>query len=130
MFSDFDHYEKESTKMRDWRFFNLEADWTEIRMKYTEDREITHSFTRLPLFHCPEFVIQPDDISARIRVFESVCSLYFNLFNFSEEKSIGFGQKIWSSEKRVSSVCVEPRLVVSRPFSEKFGVCLTLSFVC
>lgn len=58
--------------MRDWRFFNLEADWTEIRMKYTEERQITFSHCKLPLFHCPDLIIQPDDIATRIRIYEQV----------------------------------------------------------
>lgn len=69
---DFDSYEKESSKMRDWRFFRTEADWCEIRMKYTDDRHITHSYVDLPLFHCPDLVIQPEDSMVRDRIYEEV----------------------------------------------------------
>lgn len=72
IFPDFDHYEKESTKMRDWRFFPFEPDWAEVRMKYTEDRQITNSFADLPLFHCPDLCIQPEDIAVRTRIYEEV----------------------------------------------------------
>lgn len=58
--------------MRDWRFFRVEADWAEIRMKYTSDRHITHSYTNLPLFHCPDLCIDPEDDAIRNRIFEEV----------------------------------------------------------
>ncbi|XP_055305500.1 NADH dehydrogenase [ubiquinone] 1 alpha subcomplex subunit 10, mitochondrial isoform X2 [Sitodiplosis mosellana] len=67
---DFDSYEKESSKMRDWRFFRVEADWCEARMKYTEDRHITFSYANLPLFHCPDLCIQPEDNMVRNRIYE------------------------------------------------------------
>lgn len=71
-FVDFDHYEKESSKMRDWRFFPFEPDWAEVRMKYTDDRHITKSYTNLPLFHCPDLCIQPEDDATRTRIYEEV----------------------------------------------------------
>lgn len=58
--------------MLDWRFFNFEAEYTEARIKYTEDASTTHTFCNLPLFHCPDLVIEPEDIAARIRIFEEV----------------------------------------------------------
>lgn len=70
--TDFDRFEKESPKMLDWRFFNFEGEYTEARIKYTEEAAITHSFCSLPLFHCPDLVIQPEDIATRIRIFEEV----------------------------------------------------------
>lgn len=71
-FEDFDSYEKESTKMKDWRFFRIEADWCEERMKYTDDRHITFSYADLPLFHCPDLCIQPEDNMVRNRIYEEV----------------------------------------------------------
>lgn len=58
--------------MRDWRFFPFEPDWAEVRMKFTEDRQITNSFADLPLFHCPDLCIQPEDIAVRTRIYEEV----------------------------------------------------------
>lgn len=69
---DFDRFEKESPKMQDWRFFNFEADYTEARMKYTDEAAITHTYANLPLFHCPDLVIQPEDIATQTRIFEEV----------------------------------------------------------
>lgn len=76
-FSDFDSYEKESTKMKDWRFFRVEADWCEERMKYTDDRHLTFSFADLPLFHCPDLCIQPEDNMVRNRLYEEVTNTNF-----------------------------------------------------
>lgn len=69
---DFDRFEKESPKMQDWRFFNFEGDYTEARIKYTDEASITHTYANLPLFHCPDLVIQPEDIATQIRIFEEV----------------------------------------------------------
>lgn len=62
--------------MQDWRFFGFEADWTEARIKYTDEAAITHSFCNLPLFHCPDLVIQPEDIATRNRIYEEVSFMY------------------------------------------------------
>lgn len=59
--------------MRDWRFFPLESDWNEARMKYTSDRDITSSYLELPLFHCPDLCIGPEDNDARLVAYENVC---------------------------------------------------------
>lgn len=64
--------------MRDWRFFSYEPDWAEVRMKYTTERHITNSFTELPLFHCPDLCIQPDDIAVRTRIYEEVIFILHN----------------------------------------------------
>lgn len=58
--------------MKDWRFFNWESDWSEARMKYTNERHITFSTTDLPLFHCPDLVIEADDNAVRNRVYGEV----------------------------------------------------------
>lgn len=76
LFSDFDSYEKESTKMKDWRFFRTEADWCEARMLYTEDRHITFSHADLPLFHCPDLCIEAEDNMIRNRIYEEVNKLF------------------------------------------------------
>lgn len=58
--------------MQDWRFFNFEGEYTEARMKYTDEASTTHTYANLPLFHCPDLVIQPEDIATRTRIFEEV----------------------------------------------------------
>lgn len=63
--------------MMDWRFFTIESDWTGVRMKYTEDRHITHSYCNLPLYHCPDLLIQAEDLSTQTRIFEQVCYTFY-----------------------------------------------------
>lgn len=58
--------------MQDWRFFNFEADYTEARIKYTDEASTTYTYANLPLFHCPDLVIQPEDNATQIRIFEEV----------------------------------------------------------
>lgn len=71
--SDFNRFEKESPKLEDWRFSGFEAEYTEARMKYTDEAHITYSYCELPLFHCPDLCIDPDDIATLNRIFEEVC---------------------------------------------------------
>lgn len=86
---DFDRFEKESPKMQDWRFFGFEADWTEARIKYTDEAAITHSYCELPLFHCPDLCIDPEDIATHNRIFEEVCSLFlFHNFTLINSKKL------------------------------------------
>lgn len=69
--------------MKDWRFFTWESDWTEARIKYTDGREETFSFCDLPLYHCPDLLIEPEDNAARIRVYEEVIvkiQIYLSFF--------------------------------------------------
>lgn len=58
--------------MADWRLFHLEADWNEIRMRYTNERSEVFEHTALPLFHCPDLTITAEDWVARFRVYEKV----------------------------------------------------------
>lgn len=58
--------------MRDWRFFPMESDWNEARMKYTSDAHITQSYLELPLFQCPDLIIEAEDINARTDAYENV----------------------------------------------------------
>lgn len=58
--------------MLDWRYMLLESDWTAARITYTEERDIVQSFANLPLFHCPDLVIEAEDIATRIRIYEEV----------------------------------------------------------
>lgn len=74
-FSDFDNYEKESSKMKDWRFITWETDWAEARMKYTSERHITYSTTDLPLYHCPDLVISADESGTRNQIYDEVCKI-------------------------------------------------------
>lgn len=69
---DFDHFEKESTKIKQWRFLRVESDWTELRIKYTSQRHIVESHTELPLFNCPDLCIGPEDNAIQIRLYDEV----------------------------------------------------------
>lgn len=71
-FIDFDSYEKEAPKMKDWRFFSWESDYTEARIRYTDLCDEIYTFCEIPLFHCPDLVIEPEDNAARIRIYEEV----------------------------------------------------------
>lgn len=53
-------YPRDKVKLSDWRGLNLESDWNEARMKYT-DSYTTFQHTTLPLFHVDELVIEPED---------------------------------------------------------------------
>lgn len=70
--TDFDSYEKEDSKIKEWRFLRIEADWNEARMKYTWERSRTLGRVQLPLFHCPDLTIDADDIYERIKAYENV----------------------------------------------------------
>lgn len=58
--------------MQDWRFFGFEADWTEARIKYTDEASTIHTYCDLPLFQCPDLCIGPEDNAVRNRIFEEV----------------------------------------------------------
>lgn len=85
---DFDRYEKEATKMKDWRFIRLEADWAELRIKYTGDRDIVQNYTDLPLFHCPDLLIGPEDDAIRNTIYEEAKS-----FKYAYGYNVDMGDK-------------------------------------
>ncbi|XP_031626232.1 NADH dehydrogenase [ubiquinone] 1 alpha subcomplex subunit 10, mitochondrial [Contarinia nasturtii] len=67
---DFDHYEKEAEKMKDWRFIRTELDWAETRETYADERDFLSTYTELPLFHCPDLCISAEDEALRNRLYE------------------------------------------------------------
>lgn len=54
-------YTRDKRKLSDWRALNLESDWNEARIKYTEDNASIFTHTILPLYHIEELTIDPDD---------------------------------------------------------------------
>lgn len=62
---DFDRFEKEDEKMKDWKFMPQEPDWGEARMKYTHYAYELHCLLDIPNFEAPELLISPDDQKAR-----------------------------------------------------------------
>lgn len=47
-------------------------DWNEARFEYTTNRHITFAYCQLPLFHCPDLTIDPEDDALRNRLYEEV----------------------------------------------------------
>lgn len=68
---DFDRFEKEDEKMKDWKFMPLEPDWGEARMKYTQDAHDLYCLLDIPNFEAPELIISPDDKKARDDLYEA-----------------------------------------------------------
>lgn len=71
-FVDFDRYEKEDLKLKDFRDIYTETDWKDLRLKFTEDKEFTQYYCDIPLFHCPDLIISADDDMIRNRLYEEV----------------------------------------------------------
>lgn len=57
---DFDHFDKYEEKMKDWRL-NDEAEWRERRFYYTRQRQTIMNYFNVPILHCPEITIPPED---------------------------------------------------------------------
>lgn len=58
--------------MRDWRFITMEQDYVETRIKYTDERDEIYNNAHIPLYHCPDLLIEPDDNEVRFRIYEEV----------------------------------------------------------
>ncbi|XP_053671544.1 NADH dehydrogenase [ubiquinone] 1 alpha subcomplex subunit 10, mitochondrial [Anopheles nili] len=59
---DFDRFDKDDPKMRDWVMEN-EEDWTEARCRYMNKPDLLNSFN-VPRFDVPELTVSPDDFKA------------------------------------------------------------------
>lgn len=69
---DFDKYETYEQKLLQWKMLRKNADWTEERINHTSNAFKLFSDCQPPLWHCPDFLIDPDDITAREIVYEEV----------------------------------------------------------
>lgn len=85
---DFDRFDKHDPKMKDWRF-NLEWDWCEARMNYTNGKSDLMNYFNVPRFDVPELVRSAEeakimrDVWFNVRAFENLYK--FNLSNFSND---------------------------------------------
>ncbi|XP_058118619.1 NADH dehydrogenase [ubiquinone] 1 alpha subcomplex subunit 10, mitochondrial [Anopheles ziemanni] len=59
---DFDRFDKDDPKMRDWVLEN-EEDWTEARCRYMNKPDLMNSLN-VPRFDVPELTVSPDDFKA------------------------------------------------------------------
>lgn len=67
---DFDRFEKDETKMRDWRFWH-EEDWNAARMLYTNEKAHLHDHFNIPRLDVPELLWSADD-------FTEWCDVWYN----------------------------------------------------
>ncbi|XP_059484761.1 NADH dehydrogenase [ubiquinone] 1 alpha subcomplex subunit 10, mitochondrial [Neocloeon triangulifer] len=58
---DFDNYETEDTKLRDWRDLANEWDWHKYRQLYADKRDWLETFFNVPIHTAPELLIDGDD---------------------------------------------------------------------
>lgn len=58
---DFNRFDKHDAKVKDWRFMPKEIDWAEARVEYTNNKHLLMSNMDLPIYYCPEMLVQPDD---------------------------------------------------------------------
>lgn len=77
MLLDFDRFEKDDSKIKDWRFMPQESDWAENRMKFTQEKHDLFCLMDIPITHAPELMIEPDDSKARDDVWDYVSVTQF-----------------------------------------------------
>uniref|UniRef100_A0A182N286 NADH dehydrogenase [ubiquinone] 1 alpha subcomplex subunit 10, mitochondrial n=1 Tax=Anopheles dirus TaxID=7168 RepID=A0A182N286_9DIPT len=72
---DFDRFDKDDPKMRDWVMEN-EEDWTEARSRYMNKPDLMNSLN-VPRFDVPELTVSPDDFKAWYDVWYSAPGMQF-----------------------------------------------------
>lgn len=58
--TDFDRFEKEDSKMKDWRVQPTEDAWCEMRMNYTQEAPRLRFLTNVPVYYAPELLLDPE----------------------------------------------------------------------
>jgi len=61
---DFDHYPKHDLKLKEWRFLFQEEDWGDQREMFTNRRFTLMCNLELPVYYCPELLLQPEEAKA------------------------------------------------------------------
>ncbi|XP_019880118.1 NADH dehydrogenase [ubiquinone] 1 alpha subcomplex subunit 10, mitochondrial [Aethina tumida] len=64
---DFDHYDEQDRKMKDWDL-PKEEDWAAIRRRYADDKNLLLSYFNIPCFEVPELVVGPEDADTYYQV--------------------------------------------------------------
>ncbi|XP_050092063.1 NADH dehydrogenase [ubiquinone] 1 alpha subcomplex subunit 10, mitochondrial [Anopheles aquasalis] len=72
---DFDRFDKDDPKMRDWVLEN-EEDWTEARSRYMNKPDLLNSLN-VPRFDVPELTVSPDDFKAWYDVWYSAPGMQY-----------------------------------------------------
>lgn len=70
--------------MKDWRFMPQEADWCEMRMKYTQDVGDLQHLAYIPLYYAPELLIDAEDEKARDDAYENAPGMKYD-YGFNTE---------------------------------------------
>lgn len=81
---DFDNFDKHDKKLKDWRL-PKETDWSEVRMRFTDEKPDLMNYFNVPRFDVPELMRSAEDGKKYRDVWYNVSRIielrYFILFN-------------------------------------------------
>lgn len=80
---DFDNFDKHDKKLKDWRL-PKETDWSEVRMRFTDEKPDLMNYFNIPRFDVPELMRSAEDGKKYRDVWYNVSTilLYFGAGTF------------------------------------------------